>query len=64
MEISLRPSFEAATDTIHVSLAEIGTHMQQSVQTLVSFYLLNKILRCVGIIFSVEFSKDILKVLV
>ena len=42
---------------VHNRLAEIGTRMQLSVQTLVSFYLLNKLLRCVGIILLVEFSK-------
>ena len=40
----------------HNRLAEIGMRTQQSVQTLIAFYLLNKMLRCVGIIILVEFS--------
>jgi len=38
-------------------LPEIRNRAQQSVQTLVSFDLLNKMLRYVGIILPVEFSK-------
>ena len=40
-----------------------NSHAYATVQTLVSFYLLNKMLRCVGIILLVEFSKY-LKVLI
>ena len=38
-------------------LAEIRNRTQQSLQTFVSFYLLNKMLRNVGIILLVQFSK-------
>jgi len=41
----------------HNGLAEIWTRTQQSVQTLESFYPLNKVLRCFGLILLVEFSK-------
>src|SRR6218665_3586947 len=41
----------------HKRLAEIDNRTQQSLQTFVSFYLLNKMLRNVGIILLVEFSK-------
>ena len=51
-----RPSVKAAADII-TYLLKIRTRTQQSVQTLVSFYLLNKVLRCIGVILLVEFSK-------
>jgi len=41
----------------HNKLAEIGTRTQQSVQTFISFCLLNKVLRFLGIVMLVEFSK-------
>ena len=47
---------KAATDTI-IDLLKFGIRTPQSVQTHVYFYLLNKLLWCVGIILLVEFSK-------
>src|SRR6218665_2662826 len=41
----------------HKRLAEIRKRTQQSLQTFVSFYLLNKMSRNVGIILLVQFSK-------
>src|SRR6218665_2767860 len=41
----------------HKRLAEIRNRTQQSLQTCVSFYLLNKMLRNVGIILLVQFAK-------
>jgi len=52
-----RQSVEAATNTIKERLAEIRNRTQQSPQTFVSFYLLNKMLQNIGIILLVQFSE-------